>query len=72
MTTKTITWIEDRITEGRTVYITTNTRSTKITPKTFHRFAAAGTPVFKDDGKSTYMIRGNSYDCIDFCKVSAR
>ena len=70
--TKTLTWIEARIAEGRTVYITTHTRSTKITPKTFSRFAAAGTPVFKADETSTYMIRGNRYDCIDFAKVSAR
>jgi hypothetical protein len=72
MTTKTITWIEDRIAEGRTVYITTALRVTKITPKTFHKFAANGTPVFKDDGTSTYMIRGNHYDCIDFTKITAR
>ncbi len=70
--TKTLTWIEARIAEGRTVYITTYTRSTKITPKTFNRFAAAGTPVFKADKNSTYMIHGNSYVCIDFSKVSAR
>ena len=70
--TKTLTWINDRIAEGRTVYITTCTKVTKITPKTFHRFAANNTPVFKADETSTYMIRGNSYDCIDFCKISAR
>ena len=70
--TKTLTWIETRIAEGRTVYITTNTNCTKITPKTFRRFAAAGTPAFKADETSTYMIRGKHYDCIDFCKVSAR
>jgi len=71
MTTKTITWIEDRIAEGRTVYITTYTRCTKITPKTFHRFAADNTPVFKADGNSTLMISGRGYVCIDGNKVSA-
>ena len=65
-------WIIARITEGRTVYVTTALRSTAISPKTFNNWASKGTDIVKvgKDG-SLLMAEGRKYVNIDYCKISA-
>ena len=68
-----LTWIEDRLAEGKTVYICTYTRATKITPKTAARWAAAGNILIKVDASgSLVMARGHHYDDIGGCGLRAR
>ncbi len=58
------------IKEGKTLYFSTCTRSTKVTPKTLKRWEDAGNVLFKADSKSMYMAAGNRFDCIDYCKIT--
>ena len=64
--------IEKQIDSGKTMYITTHLKSTKITKKTLDSWRKAGRPLFKDDtyGTGFYVGRGRSYDyvierCVD-------
>jgi len=67
-----LAWIQERLAEGRTVYVCTYTRATKITPKAAKRWADAGLALFKVDGRgSLLMARGKHYDCIDGCALRA-
>ena len=56
---------------GKTVYIQTALRVTKVSAKDAEKFAAINRPLFKADTKSLYISAGNRYDCIDFCKITA-
>lgn len=62
--------------KGETVYVSTATRRTPVTPKTVAEWKEAGHDYFRQ-GKSgsVYMIGGISkgeprYECIDFCRVA--
>jgi hypothetical protein len=55
---------------GKTVYIQSCTRITKIALKDLRKFDAIGRPLFKTDGKSLFMSVGKRYDCIDYCKIT--
>lgn len=60
------TWINDSISNGKTVLIHAIYRTTKVTPKAAASFAAAGRPIFKLVNDSLYMSAGKSYVCVDF------
>ena len=64
-------WINNAISSGRTVYVCTMTRSTKVRAKDVAKFDAIGRPLFKISGESLYMSFGKRYDCIDGCKLIA-
>ena len=67
-----LAWIDRRIAAGDTVYVTTYTRSTEITPKVAARFAKAGAALFKvDSTDSLFMARGNKFVCIDYSGLRA-
>lgn len=55
---------------GKTVYISTFTRCTKVTPKIFKTWNDRGLELFKSDGKHTWMASGKNFVCIDYCKIS--
>jgi len=55
---------------GKTIFVNTYTRSTKITPTTFKKWNAAGHTLFKADDKSMYMASGNKFVCIDYCQIT--
>jgi len=69
---ETLAWITDALASGKTIYVSTALRHTRITPKTAAQFAAAGRPLFKADDKSLYMSVGRHYDCIDYCQITAQ
>jgi hypothetical protein len=56
-------FIQEHLAAGRNVYIQTCTRATKLSRK--HAEA-------KGAGNSIYLQRGKHWDCIDYCKISAR
>lgn len=55
---------------GKTVYICTATRITKLTKKVLDRFNKAGAVLLKQ-GKSgsAYMASGKKFVCIDYCNI---
>ena len=57
-------WIKERTDEGKTVYITTYTRCTKIQKK--HMSYA-----LRVKGNHCEMVRGKHWDSINFCKITA-
>ena len=67
-----LAWIEERLAEGMTVYLSTYTRTTKVTPKTAKRWTKSGTPLFKigKDG-ALLMARGRHYDDATGCALRA-
>ena len=60
---KRIAWIKARLAAGDDVYVSTYLRATKYQPKHADMFKA-----FKN---GAYVQRGKSWDCIDFCKITA-
>lgn len=66
-----LAWIIARLEEGRTVYVTTATRSTAIKPKTWDAWAKAGRPLVRVSGSSLQMIERGAYVCADWCEISA-
>lgn len=62
--------IEAAIARGETVYLSTYTRVTKITPKVVARFWAAGRPVLKVLGDSLMLSEGRRYVCADYCAIT--
>lgn len=58
------------LSSGKTVYISTYLRCTKITAKHIAKFEEIGRPLFKVSGNSLFMSVGKRYDCIDYCKVT--
>ena len=62
----------DVIQSGKTVYISTALRSTKVTAKDVAKFDRIGRPLFKADSKSLYMSVGKRYDCIDYCQFTVQ
>jgi hypothetical protein len=59
----------DALSAGKTVYICTCTRATKITQKNVKAWEAYGRPILKAAGNSMYMAVGKRYDCIDYCSI---
>ena len=67
-----LAWIKDRLAEGMTVYVTTHTRSTRVTPKDAQSWVDDGRELFKLGHNGTLlMARGKRYDCIDYCGLGA-
>lgn len=64
--------IERALDSGRTIYVSTYTNHTKITPKSAAKWADAGMDLFKVSGNSLYMAAGKRFDCIDYCKISVK
>lgn len=62
--------IIETIESGKTVYISTALRVTPVTSKTLAKFRAAGYELFNADSKSTYMLSGKKYVCIDYCRIT--
>lgn len=58
---KKIAWIKSHLEAGRTVYICTYTRATKIRPKLLKEFDAH----FKATKSGAYISRGKAWDCFD-------
>ncbi len=57
-----LAWVQERLAEGMTVYLSTYTRSTKITQRTWERFEDAGAPVLKvGSGDALLMAQGKYY-----------
>ena len=63
--------IQAWLASGKTVFVATALRTTKITPKTAAKWKANGHTLFKVSGSSLYMAAGNRFDCIDFCHITA-
>jgi hypothetical protein len=68
--TQRINKIIKTIKAGKTVYVHTATKATKITPKTFDQFEKSGRPLLIARNDSMFMSNGDRYDCIDFCKFT--
>lgn len=73
---KVLAWIMAQIESGKTVYITTMTKSIPITPKTIIAWEKSGRKLFKIDGDGLRIAAGKRYDLITsntmaFCKISA-
>lgn len=66
-----LSWITESLDSGKTVYVSTALRTTKVTPKTAQQFTKAGRPIFRASSKSLYMAVGSRYDCIDYCQITA-
>ena len=62
--------ILETVRAGKTVYITTYTRSTKIDQKALNRFEKAGAVLLKAHGDSMYMAAGKKFVCIDYCAIT--
>ena len=67
-----LAWITDALASNKTIYVSTATRVTKVTPKIAQQFDAVGRPIFRASDKSLYMSVGRRYDCIDYCRITAR
>lgn len=61
--------IMQAIQAGRTLYIGTYTRCTKIDAACVKRFEKVGASVLKASGNSLYVARGRNWDCIDGCAI---
>jgi hypothetical protein len=62
--------IIDTIESGKTVYVCTAYRHTKITPKTLNNWKKSGFELLKASGKNMLMAQGKKYVCIDYCKIT--
>lgn len=58
-----LNWIIDKLDKGMTVYFTTHLRSVAVKAK--HK------SMLKATSKSLYIQRGKSWDCVDYCKITA-
>lgn len=63
--------INELLDTGATIYISTCLKSTKITSKNRAAWEKTGRPLLKVVKDSLYMGRGKTYDCIDYCDISA-
>lgn len=61
--------IEDMLSQGKTVYISSYTKTWKVTPKTIKRFAKVGIEFFKVSGNNLWMAQGRKRVCIDYCAI---
>lgn len=58
-----LAFIKEHLEAGRTVYVQTHLRTWKLSKK--------HADMVKVSGSSLYMQNGKSWDCIDYCKLSA-
>lgn len=65
-----LTKIQEVLASGKTLYIRTALRATKVTQKDVLKFAAINRPLFKATDKSLYISAGKRYDCIDFAVLT--
>jgi predicted secreted protein len=65
-----ISKILELINAGRTVYVSTMTRCTKLDKRALDRFAKGGHTMLKAVGNSMYMAAGSKFVCIDLCKFT--
>jgi len=56
-------WITDKLDKGMTVYLSTAYKH--------FAFKAKHKAMLKVKGDSLYMQRGNKWDCVDYCRISA-
>ena len=61
--------ILEALAAGKTVYISTMTRCTKIDPKTAAKWSKAGLELFKATDKNDFMASGRNFVCIDYCSI---
>ena len=58
-------FITGMIAVGKTIFISTSIKSTKITPATFSKWEKSGHKLFKlNSNGDLLMARGKNYDCI--------
>ncbi len=74
---KALAFIESALDDGKTVYITTATRCTPISPKCAAKWKASGAQLFKITADGLRIARGKSFDLIttphaSLCKISAQ
>ena len=74
---KALAFITEQIEAGKTVYIQTATRTTKITPATYKKWIASGHPLFKATAEGLRMASGRKYNLITsatqaLCRISAQ
>jgi len=60
----------DFIRSGKTVYIQTATRCTKIDKKCLTKFEKGGHTLLKAVKDSVYMASGSKFVCINYCKIT--
>ncbi len=60
------------LSQGRTVYISTCMRHTKVTPKTLASWNKSGYALFKVSGNNLMMASGRKFVCIDGCKITVQ
>lgn len=63
-----LAWIKSNLEAGRTVYICTYTRATRILPKHLANFDT----MFRASKNGVFIARGKAWDCFDFSKLMAR
>lgn len=61
--------IENAWKAGKTVYVCTALRITKLTARNAAKFEAAGRPVVRVRGNSLQMVEGRRYVCADYCAI---
>lgn len=61
--------ILDSLKSGKTVFICTHLRTTKVVQRNVDAFNKIERPLFKVSGKSLYMSVGKRYDCIDYVTI---
>lgn len=61
--------IQSALAAGKTVYICSATRATKVTPAIAAKWDAIGRPLFKLAPNGLYMGAGRGYVCIDYCAI---
>lgn len=64
-------WINARLDEGRTVYLSTAYVRRQVTKRTREMWAKRGIELLQVAGNSLYIARGSKYDCVDYCKLEA-
>ena len=62
--------IEGAWAQGKTVYICTALRATKMTARNAEKWKAAGRPMVRVSGGSLQSVEGRRYVCADYCAIS--
>ncbi len=67
-----LAWVQERLAEGMTVYVTTPLRATKITQRNWKRFEASGNPILKaGNDNALLMVEGSRYVDASYCGLRA-
>lgn len=75
--TKALEWINERIAEKKTVYISTATKVMPVSPKTIKTWEKSGNTLFKVTENGLVMASGKNFFLIAsptgaLCKISAK